>query len=278
MPLYTTDTVPLPYPPHYPCSDHEDCRNDPEMARLCAMSDAPKPYAWRRNPKRTPVLAFRKVVKSRYYNPRETEPGYGANDRDVTWERRDGDDQIIYTRTSHTEHTVYSSYEGSVVRLWSDPNGRIMSDVWGTVYWAEVIDEQGELVTFTTGNCDCVPDTCGLRDAVDVAPEAWERHRLFRLRMSIAEETERAEQAARKIAEDKAKAARDARAPRKGARVKVIGARGKGAPPKGSIGECFWVGESTYQPRYGRATVTKRVGLIVDGVKYFTAASNVELA
>ena len=246
MPIYSSTVISLPYPPHRPCREHDDCRENAEMAEACGMTTEPKPYEWTRESGPV-VFVFRKVETSRYYTPGETTPrDSSVNERDVTVERRNGEPngQIIYVHTSHTEHHIHESYVGSVVRLWSDPNARIMSDVWGTVHYADVIAANGELITFSVGNCEFGgADTGGLENVVDVTPEAWERNRLFLLRQSIALETEAAERAARKIAADKIQAARDAVAPRKGARVKVIGARGKGAPPKGSIGECFWVGE-----------------------------------
>lgn len=277
MSLYTSEVVRLPYPPHSRCYEHSDCRDNAELAMACAMSAEPKPYESWRHGDRVEVFGYRKVEVTHYYRPGETEPSSHGSDHDATVERDETTGRISYRRASHEEHRVFESYKDSVVRLWSDPNGRIMSDVWGTVHHAEVIEASGERISFRIGDCDSRRETGGFADFVDVTPEAWERHRLFTLRQSIVLETEAAERAAIKIAEEKRNAERAAVAPRKGARVRVIGARGKGAPPKGSVGECFWVGTSAYS-RHGNTTTTERVGLVIDGVKYFTAASNVVLA
>lgn len=275
MPLYTAQVLRLPYPPHSPCREHEDCEKNAELAESCAMATEPKS-----RDRGVAVFAFRKVDVSRYYTPGQTEPDAYHLEQCARFERCERTGQITYTDVRHTERIVFESYAGSVVRLWSDTNARIMSDVWGTVHYADVITDTGEPLTIIRGDSEFgTGDAGGLEDAVDVTPEALERHRLFLLRQSIALETEAADRAAAKIAEEKRQAAADAIAPKKGARVKVIGARGKGAPPKGSIGECFWVGESTYRHnRFAPPSTTKRVGLVVNGVKYFTAASNVVLA
>jgi hypothetical protein len=146
---------------------------------------------------------------------------------------------------------ILETYVGRVVAMFVKYGVQVMSDVWEDQQWATVVSRHGAFVDVYAGYVEGA-------DTVDAPPEmiaAWETEKLRR--KTEAEERERQRIIARAEAE--------AKIPRKGRTVRVV--RGRKVPI-GTVGMCFWVGNSGYGESVGFTTAA--------GAKHFTAAKNVE--
>lgn len=232
-----------PSTPWGSCWDHEDCKI-PELGRACAKD------RWEKN-HNDPVYVSR-------YTYETTEWQYPKNGRSYEAKIR---------RT--IEATVYRKYAGLVCAEGVDFNVQVMSDVWDNIPYVIVLETDGpqagtyQKIRRYSGpgvsvDCHLCPY---FRDEVDASPEILQEFK----DNQEADRKEREEaRKAKEIADRAAKEEKERKTPRKGRTVKVV--RGRKVPI-GTVGECFWVGESTWG---------KRIGMKVNGATVWVDYKNVE--
>lgn len=156
-------------------------------------------------------------------------------------------------------------YEGRVLSTHARVE-RIMSDVWDTVTYAFVENDEGDLDEVAI----CASEFGGAWATIDATEECKARIAEWKNLMAefnAVRAKVRAERAAAKAA------AKEAATPRKGKTVKVVKGR---KVPKGTVGTVVWYGEGKKYSYYGSAPM--RVGLKdASGTVHWTAASNVEV-
>lgn len=154
------------------------------------------------------------------------------------------------------------TWAGRVCRLWHRTE-RIMSDVWATVFYADVLTREGKVQRVEYG-CDEFSASAGHAE-VDAPPTIMAAYRA---------EVDRVEREAKerdRVAKEKRaaeEAAREAATPYRGKRVKVV--RGRKVA-KGTTGIVGWYGQCRYGNGY-------RVGIdTAAGERVWTNARNVEV-
>jgi hypothetical protein len=153
------------------------------------------------------------------------------------------------------------SHVGRVVETFSREE-RIMSDVWDDVRYAVVYTDEGDYKNVRLGH-----DVSAVVDAGPALMAKYAEHKKLTAEYAAV-------RARVKAGRDAVAAAkREAMTVRKGKTIKVVKGR---KVPKGTVGECIWVGAGA---NYGYGEAPLRVGLkTATGEVHWTAYSNVAVA
>lgn len=245
MALYKTETHEVGKTPYIPTcykSNHPECRVNEELAKHCGAEE------WQN-------LHSDPVWESRFFYT-DTETDYNVSPP----VRK----QVI----KHIHGTCYRQYAGRVVYLGIDYNVRVMSDVYDDVPYAIVLNDNGgydKVSRYTGPGWD--PYTYSMpyppTAEVDAPPRAIFNYLYFKGIQQSYQEFYNAELRRKSYEEHQAKLAR---MPQKGKKVRVFKGR---KVPIGTVGECFWIGNS----KYGQ-----RLGMKVAGETVWVDADNCELA